>query len=71
MVGLYRSDGVAAIKVLKEPKTERVKKVFTKVLNDYGTKVKANLYIRNFLDLKFNLCNIMFEQEARQSCCIN
>ena len=58
-VGLYSEDGLAILKGLSRPETERVNKKLIKVFKDCELKVtiKANLHIVNFLDVTLNLRN--------------
>ena len=56
-IGLYRDDGLAILRNISGPQSERVKKAFQKVFNDYHLKleIKCNVKIVNYLDLTLNL----------------
>ena len=62
-VGFYRDDGLAILKGLSGPETERVKKKVIKVFKGFGLKItiKANLHIVNFLDISLDLRNNTYE----------
>ena len=67
-VGLYRDDGLAILKGLSGPETERVKKKVIKVFKDCELKItiKANLQIVNFLDITLNSRNNTYELLCRK-----
>ena len=56
-IGLYRDDGLAILRNISGPQSERVKKAFQKVFNDYHLKleIKCNVKIVDYLDLTLNL----------------
>ena len=58
-VGLHRDDGLAILKGLSGPETEKIKQKVIKVFKDCGLKItiKANLHIVNFLDITLDLRN--------------
>ena len=58
-IGLYRDDGLAAVKNLSGPQTERLKKEFQQVFNDNGLKItiECNLKVVDYLDVTLNLNN--------------
>ena len=55
--GLYRYDGLAAIKGLSGPKIERLKKNVVKTFKDCGLNItiEASLHTVNYLDVTFDL----------------
>ena len=62
-VGLYKDDGLAVLKGLLGPETERVNK---KVINVYKVcarkiTIKTNLHIVNFLGITFDLRNHTYQ----------
>ena len=62
-VGLYRDDGLAILKGLSGPETERMKKKVIKVFKHCRLKItiKAKLHIVNFLDITLDLRNNTYE----------
>ena len=56
-IGLYRDDGLAAVKNQSGPQTERLKKEFQKIFNENGLKIviQCNLKVVDYLDATFNL----------------
>ena len=56
-IGLYRDDGLAAVKNLSGPQTERLKKDFQNIFNENGLKIviQCNLKVVDYLDVTFNL----------------
>ena len=62
-VGLYRDDGLAILKGLSGPETERVKKKVIEVFKDCGFKItiKANLHMMNFVYIALDLRNNTYE----------
>ena len=61
---LDRDNGLTVLKGLSGPKTERLKKKVIKVFKHCGLEItiKANLYLVDFLDVTFDLCNITYEE---------
>ena len=58
-VGLYKDDGLAVLKGLLGPETERVNKAVINVYKLCARKItiKTNLHIMNFLDITLDLRN--------------
>ena len=67
-VGLYRDDGLAILKELSDPETEKVKKKVIKVFKDCELKItiKPNLHIVNLFDITLDLRNNTYEQYRKQ-----
>ena len=63
LVGLYRDDGLAAVKGLSGPEIERMKKRIIRIFKDCELKItiKGDLKIVNFLDATFNLHKNTYE----------
>ena len=63
-VKLYRDDGLAVVKGLFDPETERKKKRFIKIFKNCGLKItiKGNLIILSFLDVTFKKIKNMFRK---------
>ena len=61
---LDRDNGLTVLKGLSGPKPERLKKKVIKVFKHCGLEItiKANLYLVDFLDVTFDLCNITYEE---------
>ena len=62
-VALYRGDGLAIMKDLSRPQTERAKKKVKKVFKDFGLKItiQANLHTGNLLDITLDLRSNTYE----------
>ena len=70
--GLYRDDGLAILKSLSVPETDRVKKKkLIKVFKYCRLKItiKSNLHIMNLLDITLNLRNNTYEPCRKPDSC--
>ena len=58
-IGLYRDDGLAAIRNARPRTGDRIRKRFCEVFAELGLRItaQANLYVVNFLDVTLNLSN--------------
>ena len=61
-IGLYRDDGLGVMKRLGKPEIERKKKRIIQIFKDNGLKVIVQAHLRSaqFLDVEFDLMNIIF-----------
>ena len=57
--GLYRDDGLGAVKNKSGPETEKIKKNIQKIFkeNELDTVIKCNMKLVNYLDVTLNLNN--------------
>ena len=55
--GLYRDDGLAALRNISGPESERIRKKFIKIFkeNHFNLEIRCNLKIVDYLDVTFNL----------------
>ena len=62
-MGLYRNHGMAVVKQMSGPELEIKRKKNTEIFKKYGLviTIKTNLFVVNFLDIKFNLLNGTFK----------
>ena len=62
-MGLYRNHGMAVVKQMSGPELEIKRKKNTEIFKNYGLviTIKTNLFVVNFLDIKFNLLNGTFK----------
>ena len=57
LVGLYRDDGLAILRNMSGPDTEKFRKTIAAVFKQFGLKIttESNLHQVDFLDVTFNL----------------
>ena len=62
-IGLYRDDGLAALKNVNGKQADKSRKALIEIFNSFGLKitVQTNQKVVNFLDITFNLHNGTFQ----------
>ena len=61
-IGLYRDDGLAILKNVSDSNAEKIAKDTQKLFKDnhLNITIQCNLKIVNYLDVTFNLSNVMY-----------